>query len=195
MAIPVNTIPTFHIRSDDLIVVRNNGRMYQDTRENFAADFGVSIPAVIIAGGNEQIYERGKRNTINRDDDTIGGGPLQWPEADAIIAKLDQAIAAQQTRERAPLLARSAKVVAAHEKVMARFNYIKGDKERAKLVACLKTGSLSEIENYVRGEIDADAVQDVASAKECLKRAETAILTLAKIVAASVDPDQFDFDA
>lgn len=60
---------------------------------------------------------------------------------------------------------------------------IKQDQSRAALLDKLQTASLANIETYVRGQIDADSVTNDATAKQCLKRIETGLVTLALIVA------------
>ena len=64
-----------------------------------------------------------------------------------------------------------------------RVTTIKADASRAEMLAKLKTATLAEVEAYVRSKIAAGEVTTNAQAIACLKRVETAIVTLYKIVA------------
>ncbi len=71
---------------------------------------------------------------------------------------------------------------AARQRVLS----IIADADRVALLDKLKNATLAEIETYVRNQINADAAVDLASARSCLKRIETAIVILAKAVALAV---------
>lgn len=64
----------------------------------------------------------------------------------------------------------------------ARIDSFVTDGVRAELVALLKTGTPLEIETYVRGKINADAVTNLATAITFAKRTETALVQVAKAI-------------
>jgi len=88
----------FHQHPDNLIYVRGEaGKYYGDKSENFAIDFGVTPPA-LVDGADEHIYTQGRRHCFMGEGNVIAGGPVPWPEGDAIIANIDAGLAAQTTR-------------------------------------------------------------------------------------------------
>jgi hypothetical protein len=58
-----------------------------------------------------------------------------------------------------------------------------GDINRQEFIQHLSTDSLTQIENFVRSKINVDGVTDLASAKQCLKRIETGLVTIMKLLA------------
>lgn len=87
----------FHQHPDGIIYVRSDYISYSATRENFVIDFGVELPE-LPAGADEHIYTQDKRHCFMGGGDVIDGGPMPWPEGDAIIANLDKAINSQYSR-------------------------------------------------------------------------------------------------
>lgn len=90
-----------HQHPDGLIYVRAPGAVYMDSAANFEADFGAGLPA-FPPGADEHIYTQGRRHCFMGGGNVIDGGPLPWPDGDAILARLAAAIAAQQRRRAMP---------------------------------------------------------------------------------------------
>lgn len=57
------------------------------------------------------------------------------------------------------------------------------DTSRAEWIDQLKTATPEQIETFVRNKVNADGVTDLASAKACLKRIETGMVTVMKLLA------------
>ena len=87
----------FHQHPDGPIYVRTPDGVYADTPENFAADFGATVPP-LPAGADEHIYTQGRRHCFMGGGDVIDGGPMPWTEGDAIIAGVAAALQAQAER-------------------------------------------------------------------------------------------------
>ncbi len=64
-----------------------------------------------------------------------------------------------------------------------RQSTIRTDSTRAEWLTQLKTASNAQIETFVRSKINADAVTSLATAQTCLKRIETALVLVAKLIA------------
>ena len=77
--------------------------MYIDTAANFVRDGGPQ-PEVLPFESDERIYTQGQRHALMKKNNVIGGGPLPWPDGDAIIANAPSYIAAKNKRERSALL-------------------------------------------------------------------------------------------
>lgn len=65
----------------------------------------------------------------------------------------------------------------------ARMASFKSDVQRADLITHLRTDTLAQIETFVRNQIAADGVSNIAQAQQCLKRIETAVVNLFKALA------------
>jgi hypothetical protein len=78
--------------------VYDGNASYADTVENFTSDYGGPPPAM-PPGITLQVYEPGKRHALNADNSTVDGGPMPWPEGDAVIAAVGSLIAAQRARQ------------------------------------------------------------------------------------------------
>lgn len=92
----------------NVLVVGLDETSYRDTVENFNADYGAAIPA-LPDGITLRIYERDTRHALMANNNVLDGGPLPWPEGDAIIDGLADLLAAKAAREV------SAKDIAEHE--------------------------------------------------------------------------------
>ena len=57
------------------------------------------------------------------------------------------------------------------------------DPDRTDFLNQLKTATLAQIEAFMRGKINADGVTNLATAQTCLKRIETALVILMKLIA------------
>lgn len=60
------------------------------------------------------------------------------------------------------------------------------DAQRADIMTHLRTDNLAQIEAYVRGQVNADAVNNLATAQAAIKRIETALVILFKSLALSI---------
>jgi hypothetical protein len=67
-----------------------------------------------------------------------------------------------------------------------RENAFKADQTRIDLITHLKNDTLAQIETFVRNQINADGVTNLATAQQALKRIETSIVILFKALALSV---------
>jgi hypothetical protein len=100
-----------HQHPDWTIRVRTQAGAYADSLENFAGDYGAPFPA-LDAGLTERIYDQGIRHAVLNGHDVVGGGPMPWPEGDAIIASVGRLIAAQEARFAAVAVAKAAETAA-----------------------------------------------------------------------------------
>lgn len=87
----------FQQNPDGLILIRNGGKVYMDTKANFEADAGITLPA-LPNGVNDRIYVQGVRHALMGAGGVVGGGPMPWALADQVIAALDTLISTQSTR-------------------------------------------------------------------------------------------------
>ncbi len=101
-----------HQHPDGTIHVRTQAGAYADSLENFASDYGGPFPA-LDAGLTERIYDQGVRHAVMNGHDVVGGGPMPWPEGDAIIASIGRLIAAQEARFAGVAIAKAAETEAA----------------------------------------------------------------------------------
>ena len=100
-----------HQHPDGTIRVRTQAGAYADSLENFAGDYGAPFP-VLDAGLTERIYDQGVRHAVLNGHDVVGGGPMPWPEGDAIIASVGRLIAAQEARFAGVAMAKAAETAA-----------------------------------------------------------------------------------
>lgn len=98
-----------HQHPDGLIFVRTDEGHYGETPANFQTDYGKNLPA-LPPGITERIYEPGKRHALVRGSDVVDGGPLQWPEGDAVLAKAKDLLARKKARDEEVLKAAKKKV-------------------------------------------------------------------------------------
>lgn len=87
----------FHQHPDGHVYVRGESATYMDSRKNFEADFGATLPE-LPPGADDHIYTQGKRHAYMGGGDIIDGGPMPWPEGDKIIARVSEGITAQMDR-------------------------------------------------------------------------------------------------
>lgn len=73
---------------------------YVDTLEHFEADMGGPAPA-LPASITHRVYQPDIRHALNINDSTVDGGPMPWPEGDAIIAAIATLITNKAAREEA----------------------------------------------------------------------------------------------
>ena len=84
---------------DNVLVVGPDGTtMYRDTVENFAIDNDAAIPT-LPDGITLRLYERDVRHPLIANNNVFDGGPMPWPEGDAIIDRIDDLLAAKDARE------------------------------------------------------------------------------------------------
>jgi hypothetical protein len=100
-----------HQHPDGMIHVRTQAGAYANSLENFADDYGAPFPA-LDAGLTERIYDQGVRHAVMNGHDVVGGGPMPWPEGDAIIASIGRLIAAQEVRFAGVAMAKAAETAA-----------------------------------------------------------------------------------
>lgn len=81
-----------------VFVQGEDGREYLDTLNNFNLDYGQSLPMPPV-GINERLYERGIRHALLTNNNVVDGGPVIWPDGDAIISNIDNIIAAKKRRQ------------------------------------------------------------------------------------------------
>jgi hypothetical protein len=100
-----------HQHPDGTLHIRTQAGAYADSFENFADDYGAPFPA-LDAGLTERIYDQGVRHAVMNGHDVVGGGPMPWPEGDAIIASIGRLIAAQEVRLAGVAMAKAAETAA-----------------------------------------------------------------------------------
>jgi hypothetical protein len=100
-----------HHHPDGTLHIRTQAGAYADSLENFADDYGAPFPA-LDAGLTERIYDQGVRHAVINGHDVVGGGPMPWPEGDAIIASIGRLIAAQEVRLAGVAMAKAAETAA-----------------------------------------------------------------------------------
>lgn len=88
----------FHHHPDGLIFVRGENETYSDTVENFAADFGHSLPDLPV-GITERFYEPGVRHFLSNGIDSFPLDELSWDYGDLALLSLPTLLAAQQARQ------------------------------------------------------------------------------------------------
>lgn len=87
----------FHRHPDGHIFIRSPVGTYMAQPEDFHADYGVALDP-LPEGANEQIYTQGKRHAFMGDGNVIEGGPMPWPEGDALIADVQRGLDAMTAR-------------------------------------------------------------------------------------------------
>ncbi|MFQ5580268.1 MAG: hypothetical protein ACE5FZ_06620 [Nitrospiria bacterium] len=83
----------FHHHPDNLIFIRTDVGIYQDTPENFAIDMG----APYAFEGRERLYEPGVRHFVDGEPQS-----LKWTNGDGYIAAVGRLITAKSERETIP---------------------------------------------------------------------------------------------
>ncbi|PWT92084.1 MAG: hypothetical protein C5B54_04115 [Acidobacteria bacterium] len=82
----------------DEIWVRDNDQHYGESLKIFSLDYGRAAPS-LPKGITQRIYEPGIRHALQSGNVVIAGGPLPWPEGDAILQKVDKLFTAKRARE------------------------------------------------------------------------------------------------
>ena len=77
-------------------------KMDRDTNANFSIDAKQSAPE-LPGGIDERLYEPDVRHALIANHNVVAGGPMPWPEGDAILKTADALIAAQKDRLAADL--------------------------------------------------------------------------------------------
>src|SRR5580765_2893390 len=77
-------------------------KIYRDTDANFSIDAQRSAPE-LPGGIDERLYEPDVRHALIVNHNVVAGGPMPWPEGDAILETVDALIAAQRDRTGADL--------------------------------------------------------------------------------------------
>jgi len=80
-----------------LVVGADEASLYRDTLENFSVDHGSEISA-LPEGITLRVYEYNVRHALIANNSVLDGGPMPWPEGNAIIATVRSLIAAQSAR-------------------------------------------------------------------------------------------------
>src|SRR5262245_23369577 len=94
----------FHQHPDGYIVVRkDDGRFYSDSKENFEKDFQIPVPP--MPEGTEHIFTQGKRHCFMKDGNVIGGAAIDDPYCTLIVARFDVGLRAKAARLQAAELA------------------------------------------------------------------------------------------
>ena len=65
----------------------------------------------------------------------------------------------------------------------ARIDTFVADSDRSNWLNQLQTATLPQIETFMRNQINADGVTNLATAQTCLKRIETALVVMMKLIA------------
>ena len=74
---------------------------YRDSLANFALDYGSAAPA-LVHPKSHRVYIQGVRHSSHAEEHgQTYGGPLPWPEGDAIITALPTLLTKQTAREKA----------------------------------------------------------------------------------------------
>jgi hypothetical protein len=69
----------------------NDGH-YNETMEEFEADFGVALPA-LPDGITHRLYEPGVRHALQQGTNVVDGGLMPWPPGDDALDRADEIIA------------------------------------------------------------------------------------------------------
>ena len=85
---------------------------YRDSLANFALDYGSAAPA-LVHPKSHRVYIQGVRHSSHAEEHgQTYGGPLLWPEGDAIITALPTLLTKQTAREKAARVADVARIAA-----------------------------------------------------------------------------------
>jgi hypothetical protein len=101
-----------HQHPDGMVYVRMaDGRLYENTYENFEADYETDLPD-LPEGADEQIYTQGRRHCFMGDGNIVAGGDMPWEHGDQILANFDLGWGKQEARKAARKAAKAAAVEA-----------------------------------------------------------------------------------
>lgn len=91
-----------HQQKNGIVWIRDDGKNYSDTLENFALDFGEPLPP-LPQGVIDRLYDPGIRHPLHGAEGVLDGGPMPWPFGDRAIAAIDRLLQSQKARrETAP---------------------------------------------------------------------------------------------
>lgn len=82
----------------DMIWVRTGDQHYGDTPENFVKDYGKPAP-MLPPGISDRQYEPNVRHALAVNNSVVDGGPMPWPEGDAILKAAPQLHSRKEARE------------------------------------------------------------------------------------------------
>ena len=102
--------------ADGMISVHDGDLNYGEDATLFASDFGRRLPQ-LPAGITSRIYQPGVCHALKSGSDVVDGGPLEWPEGDAVIAAIKALVAKRVKREDDKLAARKREVAAEVERL------------------------------------------------------------------------------
>lgn len=91
-------MPSFSQLRDGTIRIMTSQATYDMSKADFEKAFDMAAPQ-LPQGINQRIYQPGVRHPLNKDDNTMDGGPMPWPLGDAIIARADQVMADIKAKE------------------------------------------------------------------------------------------------
>ena len=77
--------------------VGTGDKMYRDTDANYSLDAQQSAPE-LPEGIDERLYEPDVRHALIANHQVVDGGPMPWPQGDAIIKMADSLIVTQRQR-------------------------------------------------------------------------------------------------
>ncbi len=81
-----------------VIWVRTDSGTYSGNEREFESESGESMPA-LPANVTERVYEPDQRHALMSGNDVVDGGPLPWPDGDAILAQADKLLQRQSNRQ------------------------------------------------------------------------------------------------
>jgi hypothetical protein len=87
-----------HQLSDGSIIVETDAGGYRVDPATFKREYGEEFPP-LPEGVTERFYQPGVVHALKRGTDVVGGGPLRWPEGDAILAQVGKLLSRQGARE------------------------------------------------------------------------------------------------
>jgi hypothetical protein len=87
-----------HNAEKDFINVKSGEFHYAGPREQYDFDGGIDFPP-LPPGITERLYEPGVRHALIRGTDVVDGGPMPWPEGDAVLAMAASLVGAKRIRE------------------------------------------------------------------------------------------------
>jgi len=93
----------------DRISLHSDRGHYVATQEDFRRHYGRDLPP-LPEGIDQRGYEPGVRHALAANNSVLDGGPMPWPEGDAVLAQIDELIKKQLDDAEAELAAKKQKV-------------------------------------------------------------------------------------
>ena len=87
-----------HQLADGSVIVEVEGGSYRADLATFRREHGEDFPPQ-PEGATERLYEPGVRHVIKQGTNVVDGGPMPWPEGDAILAQTGRLLRRQDTRQ------------------------------------------------------------------------------------------------